>query len=91
MVMESGHNGICLRFKLYLVQRDLRNKKEKKKFHGCAFFAFSYLLFILFIPLVGSSKRKWWGKDKNTQKKQAHELDNGMVPLPAKVCFICRK
>lgn len=42
-------------------------------------------------PLPGSSKRKWWGKDKNMQKKQAHELDNGMVPLPAKVCFICRK
>ena len=45
---------------------------------------------MLFIH-VGSSKRKWWGRDKNIQKKQAHELDNGLVPLPAKVCFICRK
>lgn len=42
-------------------------------------------------PLPGSSKRKWWGKDRNVVKKQHHELDNGMVPLPAKVCFICKK
>ena len=38
---------------------------------------------------LGSSKRKWWGRDRNTQKKQAHELDNGMVPLPAKMCYMC--
>lgn len=41
--------------------------------------------------MPGSSKRKWWGKDRNTQKKLAHELDNGLVPLPAKTCYICDK
>ena len=39
--------------------------------------------------MPGSSKRKWWGRDRNIQKKQAHELDNGMVPLPAKMCYMC--
>ncbi|CAG2235914.1 PHD finger protein 12 [Mytilus edulis] len=39
--------------------------------------------------MPGSSKRKWWGRDRNTQKKLAHELDNGIVPLPAKTCFMC--
>ncbi|XP_048745110.2 PHD finger protein 12-like [Ostrea edulis] len=42
-------------------------------------------------PLPGSSKRKWWGKDRNPNKKFVHELDNGMVPLPAKLCFYCSK
>ncbi|KAJ8312009.1 hypothetical protein KUTeg_009382 [Tegillarca granosa] len=41
--------------------------------------------------LPGSSKRKWWGRDKTAQKKVAHELDNGMVPLPAKTCFTCSR
>lgn len=39
--------------------------------------------------MPGSSKRKWWGRDKNVQKK--HELENGMVPLPAKICYLCEK
>ncbi|XP_052238468.1 PHD finger protein 12-like isoform X2 [Dreissena polymorpha] len=43
-------------------------------------------------PLPGSYKRKWWGKEKNvSQKKAAHELDNGLVPLPAKLCFVCNR
>ncbi|XP_045172555.2 PHD finger protein 12-like [Mercenaria mercenaria] len=43
-------------------------------------------------PLPGSYKRKWWGRDKNLpSKKAAHELDNGLVPLPAKLCFVCNK
>lgn len=42
-------------------------------------------------PLPGSSKRKWWGKDRNPNKKFAHELDNGLVPIPAKICFYCSK
>ncbi|GAB6030049.1 hypothetical protein CHUAL_005732 [Chamberlinius hualienensis] len=29
--------------------------------------------------------------NRNGAKKVAHELDNGLVPLPAKVCFECRK
>lgn len=42
--------------------------------------------------LPGSYKRKWWGRDKNMpQKKPAHELDNGLVPLPAKLCFVCNR
>ncbi|KAK3587148.1 hypothetical protein CHS0354_006790 [Potamilus streckersoni] len=41
--------------------------------------------------MPGSSKRKWWGRDRNMTKKLAHELDNGMVPLPAKLCFVCNK
>jgi len=24
-------------------------------------------------------------------KKPAHELDNGLVPLPAKLCYLCNK
>ncbi|XP_013380384.1 PHD finger protein 12 isoform X2 [Lingula anatina] len=42
--------------------------------------------------LPGSSKRRWV-KDgnRNAPKKLAHELDNGMVPLPARLCFLCSK
>ncbi|CAL4060416.1 unnamed protein product, partial [Meganyctiphanes norvegica] len=28
---------------------------------------------------------------KSNQKKKPYELDNGLVPLPAKLCFTCRK
>lgn len=31
------------------------------------------------------------GTRKGAQKKKAHELDNGLVPLPAKLCFQCNK
>jgi len=41
--------------------------------------------------LPGSSKRLYGKAAKNLPKKQAHELDNGLVPLPAKVCFSCNK
>ncbi|XP_052800877.1 PHD finger protein 12-like isoform X2 [Mya arenaria] len=42
--------------------------------------------------IPGSYKRKWWGRDRNMPvKKAAHELDNGLVPLPAKLCFVCNK
>ncbi|CAH1802163.1 unnamed protein product [Owenia fusiformis] len=41
--------------------------------------------------LPGTSKTKWWVKPKYPIKKLAHELDNGIVPLPAKVCFLCSK
>ncbi|XP_059143694.1 PHD finger protein 12-like [Physella acuta] len=42
-------------------------------------------------PLPGSSKRMYGKAAKNVPKKQAHELDNGLVPLPAKMCFSCNK
>lgn len=42
-------------------------------------------------PLPGSSKRVYGRNSRGASKKQAHELDNGLVPLPAKVCFICCK
>ncbi|KAI8782938.1 PHD finger protein 12 isoform X1 [Biomphalaria glabrata] len=42
-------------------------------------------------PLPGSSKRVYGKVTKNVPKKLAHELDNGLVPLPAKVCFSCNK
>lgn len=41
-------------------------------------------------PLPGSSKHIY-GRRYRPPKKQAHELDNGMVPLPAKLCFTCSK
>ncbi|KAK7087616.1 PHD finger protein 12-like [Littorina saxatilis] len=41
-------------------------------------------------PLPGSSKRVY-GRNYRAPKKQAHELDGGIVPLPAKVCFTCSK
>ncbi|KAK7079830.1 PHD finger protein 12, partial [Halocaridina rubra] len=31
------------------------------------------------------------GNRKNSQRKKSHELDNGLVPLPAKLCFQCKK
>lgn len=40
------------------------------------------------------SKRKLNSKDQGKAppaKKLAHELDNGLVPLPAKTCFMCSK
>ncbi|CAL1529906.1 unnamed protein product [Lymnaea stagnalis] len=42
-------------------------------------------------PLPGNSKRVYGKAAKNIPKKQAHELDNGLVPLPAKICFSCNK
>ncbi|XP_067649895.1 PHD finger protein 12-like [Haliotis asinina] len=41
------------------------------------------------IPLPGSSKRRIGSRGPS--RKAPHELDNGMVPLPAKVCFQCSK
>lgn len=31
------------------------------------------------------------GTRKGSQRKKSHELDNGLVPLPAKLCFQCNK
>ncbi|XP_052832792.1 PHD finger protein 12 [Octopus bimaculoides] len=42
-------------------------------------------------PLPGTSKRKWLKDNRNPPKKLPHELDNGLVPLPAKLCFMCNK
>ncbi|CAG5117060.1 unnamed protein product, partial [Candidula unifasciata] len=42
-------------------------------------------------PLPGSSKRVYGKPVRHLPKKQAHELDNGLVPLPAKTCFTCSK
>lgn len=42
-------------------------------------------------PLPGTSKRKWSKDSRNPPKKLPHELDNGLVPLPAKLCFVCNK
>ncbi|XP_071946284.1 PHD finger protein 12-like [Antedon mediterranea] len=39
-------------------------------------------------PLPGSSRRK---RKEDTVKKKPYELENGLVPLPAKVCFKCKK
>nr|KAG5713321.1 hypothetical protein BaRGS_007848 [Batillaria attramentaria] len=43
------------------------------------------------MPLPGSSKRVYGRNFRSVPKKQAHELDGGLVPLPAKVCFVCNK
>jgi len=40
---------------------------------------------------AGSSKRRQCGGYRSASKKLAHELDNGIVPLPAKHCFVCNK
>ncbi|BFZ04666.1 hypothetical protein BsWGS_07705 [Bradybaena similaris] len=42
-------------------------------------------------PLPGSSKRVYGKPVRHLPKKQAHELDNCLVPLPAKTCFTCSK
>ncbi|XP_064650463.1 PHD finger protein 12-like [Lineus longissimus] len=42
--------------------------------------------------LPGTSKRRWTrDSNRNPPKRLAHELDNGTVPLPAKLCFTCSK
>lgn len=41
--------------------------------------------------LPGSSKRPRPREGYRSNKKLAHELDNGIVPLPARLCFQCRK
>jgi len=43
------------------------------------------------ISFPGSSKRSSYNSTSNNyrSKKQPHELDNGIVPLPVKVCFKC--
>uniref|UniRef100_A0A2R5LGP3 PHD finger protein 12 n=1 Tax=Ornithodoros turicata TaxID=34597 RepID=A0A2R5LGP3_9ACAR len=44
------------------------------------------------VLLPGSSKRvRTKDGNRSNSKKPAHELDNGLVPLPAKVCFQCRR
>lgn len=40
---------------------------------------------------TGSSKRVYGKPVRHLPKKQAHELDNCLVPLPAKTCFTCSK
>lgn len=41
--------------------------------------------------LPGCSKRPRPRENNRCSKKLAHELDNGLVPLPAKLCFQCRR
>lgn len=43
------------------------------------------------LQLPGSSKRRLCSSYRSGSKKLAHELDNGIVPLPAKHCFVCNK
>lgn len=43
------------------------------------------------VQLPGSIKKPRPKDTKNNNKKPAHELENGLVPLPAKLCFQCRK
>lgn len=44
------------------------------------------------VQLPGSSKRiRARDGNRSNSKRPAHELDNGLVPLPAKVCFQCRR
>jgi hypothetical protein len=40
---------------------------------------------------TGSSKRRFGRDGRGQSKKLPHELDNGIVPLPAKLCFNCCK
>lgn len=41
------------------------------------------------ISFPGSSKKSQPNTNNSKSKKQPHELDNGLVPLPIKVCFKC--
>lgn len=43
------------------------------------------------LQLPGSTKRRVSSNYRSASKKLAHELDNGIVPLPAKHCFVCNK
>ncbi|XP_045584379.1 PHD finger protein 12 [Procambarus clarkii] len=53
------------------------------------------LPFEMTLPVCFPGEPKNTGKSngarKGAQKKKAHELDNGLVPLPAKLCFQCNK
>ncbi|XP_042240083.1 PHD finger protein 12-like isoform X2 [Homarus americanus] len=53
------------------------------------------LPFEMTLPVCFPGEPKSTGKSNGTrkggQKKKAHELDNGLVPLPAKLCFQCNK
>ncbi|XP_022096295.1 PHD finger protein 12-like isoform X2 [Acanthaster planci] len=46
--------------------------------------------YMTFAPLPGST-RKRRKEELSKNYKKPHELDNGLVPLPAKVCFQCSK
>nr|CAB3264829.1 ZF(PHD)-21 zinc finger protein [Phallusia mammillata] len=48
--------------------------------------------YLLNAPLPGSKKKRSDGRGMGRSKKSTHEIDsNGLVPLPAKLCFICSK
>ncbi|XP_033628339.1 PHD finger protein 12-like isoform X1 [Asterias rubens] len=46
--------------------------------------------YMVFAPLPGSS-RKRRKEELSKNFKKPHEIDNGIVPLPAKLCFQCNK
>lgn len=46
--------------------------------------------FLLFLVKLGSSK-VYNKKAASGQRKKTYELDNGLVPLPLRTCFYCRK
>ena len=63
-------------------------------------FMYIYVVFVdvgyrMILTFTGSSKTQWWlvkeQKKQVVPKKIPHALENGLVPLPAKVCFTCNK
>lgn len=51
---------------------------------------FNQHIVFAFYPKKGTT-RKRKKEDVAKNYKKIHELENGMVPLPAKVCFHCNK
>lgn len=45
--------------------------------------------YISSVPLPGMSKKSV--TNEKSKKKLPHELDNGLVPLPVKICFLCTR
>eukprot|EP00058_Branchiostoma_floridae_P005242 XP_002590730.1 hypothetical protein BRAFLDRAFT_89536 [Branchiostoma floridae] len=50
--------------------------------------------FMYHAALPGTSKTQWTYRQRHTSRretKKPYEIDNGMVPLPAKLCFTCNR
>ncbi|XP_078681964.1 PHD finger protein 12-like isoform X1 [Branchiostoma floridae x Branchiostoma belcheri] len=81
---EEQKSGVETPFQLLLQAARLQNPKQ---------FALPNE-FMYHAALPGTSKTQWTYRQRHTSKretKKPYEIDNGMVPLPAKLCFTCNR
>ncbi|XP_066269714.1 PHD finger protein 12-like [Branchiostoma lanceolatum] len=81
---EEQKSGLETPFQLLLRAARLQNPKQ---------FALPNE-FMYHAALPGTSKTQWTYRQRHTSKretKKPYEIDNGMVPLPAKLCFTCNR